>query len=384
MSKSITVVGAGAIGLSTAWELSQRGFDVTVIDKSVTGRGTSWAGAGILPPANLENSFDPIDRLRGLSHQLFPEWAEKLKTDTGIDPGLQRCGGLYLAETVGEIAAMSGMTEYWQEMEIECKQLTPDEILGQEAALADWWHKTDNAAVWHVPDEYQLRPPSYLAALKAACEKLDVTFIENTDVTDIRCRGGRAEIQHTGHWHSGDDRIVLTTGVWTGQIASSLKLELSIVPVRGQILLLKTSRPLIRNIIKMGQRSVLAREDGHTLIGSNEEEVGFELGTTGTVLNSLMDFATRLLPDLKSAEHVKSWSGLRPMTFDGFPMIGPVTDVENLYVAAGHYRSGLHLSAGTAVLIADMLSEVTPQIPIEAFQIRKQPGNPTTRSCTTK
>ncbi|MGB0759998.1 MAG: NAD(P)/FAD-dependent oxidoreductase, partial [Rubripirellula sp.] len=321
---------------------------------------------------------------RGLSHQLFPEWAEKLKTDTGIDPGLQRCGGLYLAETVGEIAAMSGMTEYWQEMEIECKQLTPDEILDQEAALADWWHKTDNAAVWHVPDEYQLRPPSYLAALKTACEKLDVTFIENTDVTDIRCRGGRAEIQHTGHWHSGDDRIVLTTGVWTGQIASSLKLELSIVPVRGQILLLKTSRPLIRNIINMGQRYVLAREDGHTLIGSNEEEVGFELGTTGTVLNSLMDFATRLLPDLKSAEHVKSWSGLRPMTFDGFPMIGPVTDVENLYVAAGHYRSGLHLSAGTAVLIADMLSEVTPQIPIEAFQIRKQPGNPTTRSCTTK
>ena len=152
MSKSITVVGAGAIGLSTAWELSQRGFDVTVIDKSVTGRGTSWAGAGILPPAKLENSFDPIDRLRGLSHQLFPEWAEKLKTDTGIDPGLQRCGGLYLAETVGEIAAMSGMTEYWQEMEIECKQLTPDEILDQEAALADWWHKTDNAAVWHVPD----------------------------------------------------------------------------------------------------------------------------------------------------------------------------------------------------------------------------------------
>ena len=82
-----------------------------------------------MPPANLENSFDPIDRLRGLSHQLFPEWAEKLKTDTGIDPGLQRCGGLYLAETVGEIAAMSGMTEYWQEMEIECKQLTPDEAL---------------------------------------------------------------------------------------------------------------------------------------------------------------------------------------------------------------------------------------------------------------
>ncbi|MGI9443333.1 MAG: NAD(P)/FAD-dependent oxidoreductase [Rubripirellula sp.] len=382
MSKSITVVGAGAIGLSIAWELSQRGFKVTVIDKSVTGRGTSWAGAGILPPANLGNSFDPIDRLRGLSHQLFPEWAEKLKTDTGIDPGLQRCGGLYLAETVGEIAAMSGMTEYWQEMGIECKQLTSDEIIGQEAALADWWRNTDNAAAWRVPDEYQLRSPNYLSALKAACAQLGVIVLENTDVTDIRCLGARAEIQYEGNWQTTDG-IVLTAGVWTGQLAASLDLELSIVPIRGQILLLKTSRPLIRNIINMGQRYVLARGDGHTLIGSNEEEMGFELGTTDSVLKSLMDFATHLLPALKTAEHVKSWSGLRPMTFDGFPMIGPVPGVENLYVAAGHYRSGLHLSPGTAVLIADMLSEEKPQIPIDAFQISKHKSKHDVRPYTT-
>jgi glycine oxidase len=381
MSQSITVVGAGAIGLSTAWELSQRGFNVTVVDKSVTGRGTSWAGAGILPPANLKNSFDPIDRLRGLSHQLFPGWADKLKADTGIDPGLQRCGGLYLAETVGEIAAMSGMTEYWQEMEIECNQLTSDEIIGKEAALADWWHNTHNAAVWHVPDEYQLRSPNYLCALKAACEQLGVNFLENTDVTDIRCLGGQAEMQYEGKWQTADG-IVLTTGVWTGQIASSLKLELSIVPIRGQILLLKTASPLIHNIINMGQRYILARKDGHTLIGSNEEEIGFELGTTDSVLNSLLDFATHLLPELKTAEHVKSWSGLRPMTFDGFPMIGPVPGVENLYVAAGHHRSGLHLSPGTAVLIADMLSAVEPRIPIDAFQIRKQPSDHAVRPYT--
>ncbi|MBD53848.1 MAG: D-amino-acid oxidase, partial [Rhodopirellula sp.] len=307
---------------------------------------------------------------------------EKLKTYTGIDPGLQRCGGLYLAETVGEIAAMSGMTEYWQEMEIDCKQLTSDEIIGQESALADWCRNTNNAAAWHVPDEYQLRSPNYLAALKTACHQLGVTFLENTNVTDIRYLGGRAEIQYEGNWHTTDG-IVLTTGVWTGQLAASLDLELSIVPIRGQILLLKTSRPLIRNIINMGQRYVLAREDGHTLIGSNEEEIGFELGTTDSVLKSLLDFATHLLPDLKAAEHVKSWSGLRPMTFDGFPMIGPVPGVENLYVAAGHHRSGLHLSPGTAVLIADMLSQVKPQIPIDAFQIRTQKRNHDVRSYTT-
>ena len=150
----------------------------------------------------------------------------------------------------------------------------------------------------------------------------------------------------------------------------------------ARFLLLKTASPLIHNIINMGQRYILARKDGHTLIGSNEEEIGFELGTTDSVLNSLLDFATHLLPELKTAEHVKSWSGLRPMTFDGFPMIGPVPGVENLYVAAGHHRSGLHLSPGTAVLIADMLSAVEPRIPIDAFQIRKQPSDHAVRPYT--
>ena len=234
---------------------------------------------------------------------------------------------------------------------------------------------------WHVPDEYQLRSPRYLRALAAACRKLGVSFIENTEVTDIRCLRGNAEIQYEGHWRTTDN-IVLTSGAWTGQIATSLDLELSFVPIRGQMLLLKTASPLVHNVINMGQRYILARDDGHTLIGSNEEESGFELGTTDSVLKSLFDFALHLLPGLKSAEQVDAWSGLRPMTFDGFPMIGRVPGVANLYVAAGHHRSGLHLSPGTAVLIADMLSEKTPDIPVDAFQIRKQQSKNAAHSYT--
>ena len=371
MSKSVMIIGGGVIGLSAAWELSQRGFLVTLIDKDTTGGGTSWAGAGILPPANLEHSCDPIDQLRGLSHSLFPRWAEKLRSDTGLDPELKRCGGLYLAQSTGEIAAMSGMAEYWREMEIECTRLTKNDLLHHEPALATWWQSSAKSAVWHVPDEYQVRSPRYLRALSAACKKSGVAFVENAEVTDIRSLNGRAEIKCAGQWKSADN-IVLTSGVWTGQIAASLHLDRSIVPIRGQMLLLKTAQPWVQNIINMGQRYILAREDGHTLIGSNEEESGFELGTTDTVMESLFDFAIDLLPDLKSAEKVKAWSGLRPMTFDGFPMIGRVPDISNLYVAAGHHRSGIHLSPGTALLIADILCEKTPEIPVDAFQVRRQ------------
>ena len=80
MKHHATIIGGGAVGLSTAWELSRRGFRVSLLERSRIGRATSWAGAGILPPANPNTATDPIDQLRGLSHELFPQWAAELKS----------------------------------------------------------------------------------------------------------------------------------------------------------------------------------------------------------------------------------------------------------------------------------------------------------------
>ena len=74
----VIIVGAGVIGLSIAWELASRGSKVTVVDKQQPGKEASWAGAGILPPANLESAIDPLEQLHGLSHQLHEQWAQTL------------------------------------------------------------------------------------------------------------------------------------------------------------------------------------------------------------------------------------------------------------------------------------------------------------------
>ena len=71
---SIAIVGGGAIGLSLAWELVQRGHSVCVLDAGAIGGGASWAGAGILPPASTRELTDPYDQLQTLSHQLYPQW----------------------------------------------------------------------------------------------------------------------------------------------------------------------------------------------------------------------------------------------------------------------------------------------------------------------
>lgn len=378
MKPHVLIVGGGVIGLSLAWQLSRRGVSVTVIERDRIGKATSWAAAGILPPANAAKATDPIDRLRGVSHALFPQWADELRSITGIDVGLRHCGGWYLADTPGETASMIGMTGYWDELDIRCHRVEAAEVAIREPAIADWIAGDDEPpkSAWWVPDEYQIRPPRYLQALHQACLAGGVHFVEGEPVADVQSKssGGAviaSVILGDGSRHDGD-AIVVCGGVWTGSVAQRLNLRQALIPVRGQILLLKTATPLLKSVVNVGQRYLMCRDDGSTLVGSCEEEVGFQLGTDEQTLAELHDFAIALVPDLKNAERLASWSGLRPLTFDGFPMIGRVPAMESVYVASGHFRSGFHLSPGTAIAMTQLILNETPTIDLDAFRVGKQ------------
>lgn len=365
------IVGGGVIGLSLAWELNRRGSDVALFERDRLGRATSWAGAGILPPANFDTATDPLDQLRGLSHQLFPQWCDRLQRDTGIDPGLRRCGGWYLADTPGERAAMIGMADYWHQLQIQCEPVLKERLVEREPALAAWSERNPEATAWWVPSEYQVRSPELLRALAHACSASGVELIENAPVEDVRSAAGGASLRCAGQWHSAD-AVVICGGPWSGFAAESLRLEMSLVPIRGQILMLKTAAPLLKSIVNLGQRYLVCRDDGRTLIGSCEEEVGFQAGTDDAMLRSLREFAANVCPALADAPTDKAWSGFRPMTFDGFPMLGRVPNTESVYVSAGHYRSGLHLSCASAVVMADLISGQTPAIDLAPFRVGKQ------------
>lgn len=388
MKMRVLVIGGGVIGLATAWELAQRGASVTLIERDEVGKGTSWTAAGILPPANLDLAIDPIDRLRGLSHQMYPEWISRLESLSSLDTGFRRCGGWYLADSPGERAAMIGMTGYWSELDIECRQATAGMLIEQEPALRDWADRNHGASdgdlipAWWVADEYQVRPPRLLQALHQACLRVGVTIHQRTSVLDIRgteespkidsCPAVRVDDGSGATVWMESDRVVLCGGVWSGAVAERFQLHQSLVPVRGQMLLLQTQRPLLHSVINVGQRYVMCRDDGMTLVGSCEEEVGFQLGTTEAMLDELKSFAVDLVPELASARQQTAWSGLRPMTFDGFPMIGPVPDASGYLVAAGHFRSGIHLAPATASVTADLIMGQTPPIDLEAFRVGKQ------------
>jgi glycine oxidase len=399
MTYDVLIVGAGAIGLTLAEELASRGRAVAVVDRepihglgehpeaalAIPRRTASWAAAGILPPANLARSTDALDQLRGLSHRRFPELAERLRADTGIDCQLRRCGGWYLADSVGELASMTGMVHYWRDLEIECVATPLEELVRREPALRHWAESTANAKAWWVPDEYQLSPPRFLAALATACRHRGVDLRERRAVTGIeRLEDGVAieatpagSLRAAGREARGLARLearqlVLCGGTWTGLIDASLRLTESLVPVRGQMLLLRPAEPLLHSVINLGQRYLVPRLNGDVLVGSCEEEVGFQHGTTPAKLAELRRFVYQICPPLRAAQEVSSWSGLRPLTFDGFPVCGKLPGTDSVFIATGHFRSGIHLSPATALCMADLMTGRIPPIDLDAFRVGKQ------------
>ena len=99
----------------------------------------------------------------------------------------------------------------------------------------------------------------------------------------------------------------------------------------------------------------MPRSDGRTLIGSTEERVGFVKRNTVAGVQSLLEFAAKVVPNLRDAELERCWSGLRPAGRGDVPYIGAVPATDNLFVATGHFRAGLQMSPGTAVLMRQML-----------------------------
>jgi glycine oxidase len=356
----IVIVGGGVIGLTTAYFLAREGADVAVLDRGDFGQEASWAGAGILPPSNAEQARTPFDRLRALSVAMFPMLSAELREQTGIDNGYLRCGGLEFLDS-----AHAALEEEWRGAGVAARRLTNAELASFEPQVT-----TSAGDVWHLPDLAQLRNPRHLQALISACAgkvrllpQCPVHALENAGqrVTGVRTPGG---VLHA-------DRVLLTAGAWIDALLEPLGCRAGIAPVRGQIALLRMEPVPLHRVLLCGSRYVVPRPDGRVLVGSTEEWVGFNKRTTATAIADLLSFAIHLVPVLRSAALERSWAGLRPGSSDGLPYLGPVPDWQNLFIAAGHFRHGIQLSAGTGLLVKDLLLGQKPSLDWTPFRFER-------------
>lgn len=362
------IVGGGIVGLSIAFELSKRGQQVSVLEKQSCGSAASWAGVGILPPAAQREIHEPIEQLRTLSHKLHAQWATELRNETGIDNGWRNCGGIYLATTAGEAATLQANHIQWQEMGISTQQWTVNELVEREPKLRALACNNRLRSVYWLRDECQIRTPHHMRALKSACIGRGVRIIESCEVTHLGATENRCVTLSTSKGPMSAQNICVTAGPWSRQLLQELGVTTGILPVRGQVVLFHPREKLLTHIINEGHRYLVARDDGRILVGSNEEEVGFVCETTEEAIQELCNWSYGILPQLAEVPIERTWAGLRPASFDSYPYIGKLPGYSNLYMASGHFRAGIHLSCGTAVVLADLITTGSSRIDLTAFR----------------
>jgi glycine oxidase len=365
----VLVVGGGIIGLSLACELARHGAKVQVIDQGLPGREASWAGAGILPAASRGGSQHPYEQLCGLAAELHPAWAEQLRSLTGIDTGYRRSGGVHLAQSPGEAAALAGWAGLMRAEGIAVEELSAADLGEIEPGISSATETSYRRRAFLVPDEAQLRNPHHLQALLRACELAGARINPHTPAGEAIVREGQLVAVETPAGRLAARQFCFTAGAWTGAILQQMHIAAGILPIRGQMVLFRCPRPPIGRIINVGSRYLVPRDDGRVLAGATEEEVGFDKRNTDEAVADLIAFARGIVPALAAAPIERTWAGLRPGSFDGLPYLGRLPGLGNAFVAAGHFRSGLFLSPATAVVMGQLVRGVQPQIDLAPFRI---------------
>ncbi len=358
----VVVVGGGVIGLSVAYELAGQGADVTVLEQGQFGQEASWAGAGMLHPGNLPLANTPQARLRALSFARWKPLSEELREQTGIDNCFYNCGAIQLGAE-GEDALWTEFEE-WGSEGVEAEWLRAVGLIEHEPELA-----TRYQYGFRLPQLCQVRNPRHLKALYRGCQIRGVKLIPGTPVVGWEAELGRVRAAQvlTGAEKYSAGHFVITAGAWSKRLLLQADCRFEITPVRGQMVLLNMPSQPLRHIIEAGPRYVVPRSDGRILVGSTEEWVGFDKRNTAEGVRSLLELGESLIPRLKDATLERCWSGLRPRSSSGIPLIDRVPDFQNLFAAVGHFRSGLQLSPATGLLVRQLLLGQPLSVSLTAF-----------------
>jgi glycine oxidase len=359
----VLVIGGGVIGLTTAYYLTERGASVVVVDKGDLGREASWAGAGILTAAKIHEGMSPAERLKVLGSQMYPDLSKRLKEQTRIDNGYMVSGGLEVLANESDAGS-----DEWRMHGVEFEELTTPELQRRFPSLAPTFQRA-----YFLPGMAQVRNPRHLQALIAACQLRGVQLLPNCGVQQLIREQSRLAAVETPQGRLTADRFLVAGGAWSAGLLEQVGWRPGIRPIRGQIALLHTDRSPIHSIVVSGKRYLVPRLDGRILIGSTEEDVGFDTRTTATAIADLLEFSETLIPALAAAPLERCWAGLRPGSADSLPYLGAVPGCENLFVAAGHFRAGLQMSPVTGLLMAELiLTGKTTTISLDAFRLDRR------------
>lgn len=345
------VVGGGVIGLLSALELAEAGLSVTLVEQGALGQESSWAGGGIVSPLYPWRYSPAVSALAHWSQGCYPELDRRLFEQTGVDSEVHSTG-LYWFDLPDQQDALlwanTTQQSLWDTPVKRAYAAVPRLAPGYVRAL-------------YMPGAANVRNPRLLKALRSALENHPgVKLVEFCKVHKVVVESGRCVGIETSLGALRARRVVLAAGAWSGELLRCLGLEVPIEPVKGQMILYKCAEDFLPAIVLAKGRYAIPRKDGHILVGSTLEHVGFDKTPTEGALRSLKASAEELLPALADAEVVGHWAGLRPGSPGGIPFIGEVPQYPGLWLNCGHYRNGLVLAPASCELLKNLMLGEAP------------------------
>lgn len=354
MKQDVIVIGAGIIGLATAERLLLQGVKVTILERNKAGRESSWAGGGILSPLCPWDYSDDVTRLTSYSAKQFPTWISTLHKASGIDPEYEISGMLILPPYDVEAA------QQWcskREIKIEQRGILGTPSIGNNSGIHT--SRTFERSLF-LPDIAQVRNPRLLRALLNRVAQLGGKIIESCTVNTLKTAHERIQSVTSSCGEFVADYTIVSAGAWSKAVLGKHALKLDIKPIKGQMLLLKFATPPVHNILVQNDLYIIPRRDGHLLIGSTLEDVGFDKQTTTSARDDLLMRAQAILPTLHKIPIKQHWAGLRPASPDNVPTIARHPLIRNLFINSGHFRYGVTMAPASAEILVNEITG-TPQ-----------------------
>lgn len=353
------VIGGGLIGLLCARELLKGGMGVTVVDRDQPGRQASWASAGIVTP-RIPSARSATARLNNLSVELWPKLAAELRDETGMDVEYRENGCLVPALDAAMARRLRDETPYLRAAGVECEIVEGAALREAEPALGPAVLAGQLLPGGNVENRRATR------AAELAVERAGGRVMSGALVTAVLERNGRVGGVGTVEGDLEADVVVLAAGSWSGRIPGVAP-PVPVVPQRGQILALQAPGQIRRVILKEDDPYLVPRVDGRVIVGATREFAGYDRTYTAGGVAWLLNSAIEMVPAFAGAPIAEIWTGFRPYSADGLPIIGPA-DLPGLFYATGHGPSGIGPGPGTAALLGALVLGQAPPIPPEPFR----------------